>query len=711
MQGDRSCPRLPQAVHCRNCPVFSAAGQQLFEREAPPEYLDEWTRQLAEVDAATATETRRLLVFRIGPEWLALDARAVVEVVEPRRIHRVPHRTDRLLLGLANIRGELQLCISLARVAGDRLGRRSRSPSPPRPPGRRQRLLVAEQDQNRWVFPVDEVEGVHRIPAGAMENLPHTVERSPRYYSQALFSHDNKRVGVLSADAVVPGVGEDRPMSQAGGDDFLIDLFREEVRTNSQILTEGLVALEQGGASPERLEAMMRAAHSIKGAARVVNVQPGVEVVARHGRLLRPGPEGRVDADQRNRRCPAGVRGHAAGNCGSGRGRVCRLAGRPPRAKWPSLCSASTAWCGRAGSRIVAPAPASSGDAVRRDEPAAAAAATASRPPASASHGRRRRRPLQPRPRPPRRPRRRPATQADEGVVRVTARSLTRLMGLAGESLVEARWLQPFSKSLLQLKHLHDATRRDARRPRRGGPVRTSRRSGPPPCWPMPASGWPPAASCSPIASREFDRRMRNTDDLSTRLYREVISSRMRPFRDGVQGLPRLVRDLARQLGKKAQLEIQGETTEVDRDILERLDAPLNHLVRNALDHGLETPDERQAAGKPETGRLRIEAAHSAGLLSITVSDDGRGIDLERLRRKVVERGHTSADVAQQAERRRTPGFPLPAGILHRFPGDRDFRPRRRDSMSFTRWSNRSAATSTFTPSRGAGRAFRSSSR
>ena len=96
----------------------------------------------------------------------------------------------------------------------------------------------------------------------------------------------------------------------------------------------------------------------------------------------------------------------------------------------------------------------------------------------------------------------------------------------------------------------------------------------------------------------EFDLRNRNTDDLSSRLYHEVISSRMRPFRDGVQGLPRLVRDLARQMGKKAQLEIQGETTEVDRDILERLDAPLNHLVRNALDHGLETPEERSGRGK-----------------------------------------------------------------------------------------------------------------
>jgi chemotaxis-related protein WspD len=200
--GDRSCPRLPPAVHCRNCPVFSAAGQELFEREAPPEYLAEWTRQLAEVDAATAIETRSLLVFRIGAEWLALDVRSIMEVVEPRRTHRVPHRTDRLVLGLVNIRGELQLCISLHELLGIESAEGDSPPESASPAGSRERLLVAEHDQNRWVFPVDEVEGVHRVPAGAMTNLPHTVERSPRSYSQAVFSHGDKRVGLLSESRV-----------------------------------------------------------------------------------------------------------------------------------------------------------------------------------------------------------------------------------------------------------------------------------------------------------------------------------------------------------------------------------------------------------------------------------------------------------------------------------------------------------------------------
>ena len=198
VDGDRSCPKLPAVIHCRNCPVFSSAGKQLLEKEVTPDYLHEWTRRLAEVDASVAVETLPLLLFRIGDEWLAIAARCVVEVVEPHRIHGVPHRTDRLLLGLANIRGELQLCVSLHELLEIVPSRGGTPPDSASCTGPRPRLLVVEQNQNRWAFPVDEVEGVQHIPAGAMKNLPHTLEKSPRFCSQAVFSHDGKRVGLLS---------------------------------------------------------------------------------------------------------------------------------------------------------------------------------------------------------------------------------------------------------------------------------------------------------------------------------------------------------------------------------------------------------------------------------------------------------------------------------------------------------------------------------
>ena len=140
----------------------------------------------------------------------------------------------------------------------------------------------------------------------------------------------------------------------------------------------------------------------------------------------------------------------------------------------------------------------------------------------------------------------------------------------------------------------------------------------------------------------------RGSEDLSSRLHHEVLASRMRPLADGIRGFPRLVRDLARELGKQARFEVDGETTGVDRDILDRLEAPLNHLIRNALDHGVESPEERRAAGKPAVGTIRLEARHRAGMLQIVLGDDGRGVDLERLRAKVVERGLTTAAMARR---------------------------------------------------------------
>jgi chemotaxis-related protein WspD len=198
VQGDRSCPKLAEAIHCRNCPVFSAGGERLFQREVPTDRLQEATRQLAEAEEATSRDALSLLVFRIGPEWLALEARTVVEVVETRPIHRIPHRTSRLLLGVANIRGELHLCISLDVLLDIESSGDHGVPGPALSARPRPRFLVVEDGRDRWVFPVDDVEGIQRVPAGAMEPLPHTLERSAEYYSQSLFSHEHRRIGMLS---------------------------------------------------------------------------------------------------------------------------------------------------------------------------------------------------------------------------------------------------------------------------------------------------------------------------------------------------------------------------------------------------------------------------------------------------------------------------------------------------------------------------------
>ncbi|TFW28047.1 hybrid sensor histidine kinase/response regulator, partial [Massilia arenosa] len=132
-----------------------------------------------------------------------------------------------------------------------------------------------------------------------------------------------------------------------------------------------------------------------------------------------------------------------------------------------------------------------------------------------------------------------------------------------------------------------------------------------------------------------FERRQSR---LAGDLVHEVLALRMRPFGDGVHAFPRMVRDLARSLGKEARLVIEGSATLVDRDVLARIESPLNHLLRNAVDHGLELPAERAAAGKPPAGTLTLTARHRGGLLAIELADDGRGVDCEKIRARVIER-------------------------------------------------------------------------
>jgi len=140
-----------------------------------------------------------------------------------------------------------------------------------------------------------------------------------------------------------------------------------------------------------------------------------------------------------------------------------------------------------------------------------------------------------------------------------------------------------------------------------------------------------------------FDRRVAS---LTSRMYDSAVACRMRPFADGVHGFPRMVRDLGRALAKEVRIEIVGTQTQVDRDVLESLDAPIGHLLRNAIDHGIEPPHLRRKAGKPEVGVVRLEARHAAGRLLIIVSDDGAGIDLQKLRTTLIARGLTTEETA-----------------------------------------------------------------
>ncbi len=149
----------------------------------------------------------------------------------------------------------------------------------------------------------------------------------------------------------------------------------------------------------------------------------------------------------------------------------------------------------------------------------------------------------------------------------------------------------------------------------------------------------------------------------SQALQAMVMQVRMIPVEAVFLRFPRLVRDLSAKLGKQVELKLVGQDTELDRTVVDALGDPLVHLVRNGLDHGLETPEERRAAGKPETGLLEISAAHAGGNVVISVRDDGRGIDPEKVAAKAVEKGiitpeqAESIDQARAAELLFAPGF------------------------------------------------------
>jgi len=133
-------------------------------------------------------------------------------------------------------------------------------------------------------------------------------------------------------------------------------------------------------------------------------------------------------------------------------------------------------------------------------------------------------------------------------------------------------------------------------------------------------------------------------DHLTRELQEGTMAIRAQPMKTVFSRLPRILRELETETGKRVRLEIEGEDTEVDRTVVERIGEPLTHLVRNAVDHGLEDPADRRAAGKPEEGLVRISAAHQSGRIVITVADDGRGIDRARVRAKAIERGIITAD-------------------------------------------------------------------
>jgi chemotaxis-related protein WspD len=207
ISGDKSCPELVTFIHCRNCPVLAEAARTFFDRTPPAGYLDAWREILEEPAAAAETESTSVLVFRLGTEWFALPAAALVEVTTPRPLHRIPHRAGGGLAGLVNIRGQLQLCMSLHALLGLSGGPQAAAATATESAAR---FLVVERmgdaGVERWVLGVDEVAGVHRVTRSAIRAVPSTVSQAQARCSTALFEWQERTVGLLDDGRVFAGL-------------------------------------------------------------------------------------------------------------------------------------------------------------------------------------------------------------------------------------------------------------------------------------------------------------------------------------------------------------------------------------------------------------------------------------------------------------------------------------------------------------------------
>ena len=167
----------------------------------------------------------------------------------------------------------------------------------------------------------------------------------------------------------------------------------------------------------------------------------------------------------------------------------------------------------------------------------------------------------------------------------------------------------------------------------------------------------------------EFKVPLQRLSNVTAELQEGVMKTRMQPIGNAWQKLPRIVRDLAGELHKQIELEMHGADTELDRQVLDLIKDPLTHMVRNSADHGLETPSERAAAGKPEQGTIRLSAYHEGGHILICIADNGRGLNTERIKAKAVASGLVSeADLEKMTEAQIhkfifAPGFSTAASV------------------------------------------------
>jgi chemotaxis-related protein WspD len=202
VDGDRSCPKLTALIHCRNCSIYSQGGRLLFDRPLPEDYRQDWTQSLAQgldlqgkTTVKTKVETLSLSLFRLEEEWFALPSEVFQSVWDSAVVRRIPQRSNALFLGLVNLGGELQLCFSLKNL----LGVQTPIQTPQTMAYPRMVVIQAQAQADGWVFSVDELYGIERIKAGAIQTPP---SHAKHHLTQGIFTWQGRSVSVLNAEVL-----------------------------------------------------------------------------------------------------------------------------------------------------------------------------------------------------------------------------------------------------------------------------------------------------------------------------------------------------------------------------------------------------------------------------------------------------------------------------------------------------------------------------
>jgi two-component system chemotaxis sensor kinase CheA len=437
--------------------------------------------------------------------------------------------------------------------------------------------------------------------------------------------------------------------------------FRDETAENIRILNEGLLALESLGPGAEDrheyIDAIFRAMHTIKGSARMLGFEQVGRIAHTCEHILGAVREGRRELDQA-----------LADDMLRGGDAIMELVsatieGRPSDVDVEAL----TLTLGRGGRSeaqlppsdaqpavpLATPTvdtPSPSAPVLPREAaptPAAKPVSAAPEPAATAAFGK-------------------TARVNTRQTIRVRVDRLDRLLNLAGELAVgrqtqavhvqtlhevatlieqQERMLLTLDRELKQLRF--SASQRESLDRHMNGALNVG----------------DAASKLIHSHAERFEQYAGQTTQLIEDLEQEVMAARLLPISTVFSNLPRAIRELSRETGKEIELILQGETTELDRKIIEALNDPLIHLVRNAVDHGIEPPDEREQNGKPRQGAITLSAEALGAYVNVTIRDDGRGMDPKRLREAAVRKNLYSADAAallsdqESLELIFTPGF------------------------------------------------------